>query len=242
MARQQVSRNEDFLKLAQARYQVGQATLLDVRQAEVTKGTSEVTLLRAIQTENEAKLELMRRMGVVAPVAIDQLRLTDSFPVVAPDFKLDELLAAAASITRSSRRCRPASRRRVPVYAVPSRIPADPFTQCRLERVHSAVHQRGSAARPGAQRRAGTVPELLDNNVIRHRPGSRLRPTAWRPPGWSSAGELQPEVADGIRSSNNVFPFSFSRQPFSARATISLPIFTGFSRHLRLAQAQAQRG
>ena len=35
VARQQVVRNADFLSLARARYQVGQATLLDVRQAEV---------------------------------------------------------------------------------------------------------------------------------------------------------------------------------------------------------------
>jgi outer membrane protein TolC len=38
VARQQVQRNEDFLELARARYRVGQTTLLDVRQAEVTKG------------------------------------------------------------------------------------------------------------------------------------------------------------------------------------------------------------
>ena len=64
VARQQVARNADFLTLAKARYQVGQATLLDVRQAEVAKGESDVDLLRAVQTENEAKLELLRRMGI----------------------------------------------------------------------------------------------------------------------------------------------------------------------------------
>jgi outer membrane protein TolC len=56
VARQQVRRNEDFLALARARHRVGQATLLDVRQAEVTKGASDVALLRAVQAENEAKL------------------------------------------------------------------------------------------------------------------------------------------------------------------------------------------
>ena len=93
VARQQVSRNEDFLALARARHRVGQATLLDVRQAEVTKGTSDVALLRAVQAENEAKLDLLRRMGVESPVAIDQIVLTDSFPVTPPDFRLDSLLA-----------------------------------------------------------------------------------------------------------------------------------------------------
>ncbi|HEU5303642.1 MAG TPA: TolC family protein, partial [Gemmatimonadales bacterium] len=89
VARQQVRRNEDFLTLAKARYRVGQATLLDVRQAEVTKGTSDVTLLRAIQAENEAKLDLLRRMGVESPVAVDRIVLSDSFPVTPPAFNLD---------------------------------------------------------------------------------------------------------------------------------------------------------
>jgi outer membrane protein TolC len=39
VVRQQVQRNQTFLDLARARYQVGQTTLLDVRQAEVTKGS-----------------------------------------------------------------------------------------------------------------------------------------------------------------------------------------------------------
>ena len=64
-----------------------------MRQAEVTKGTSDVALLRAVQAENEAKLDLLRRMGVEPPVSIDQIVLTDSFPVTPPSFRLDSLLA-----------------------------------------------------------------------------------------------------------------------------------------------------
>ncbi len=95
VARQQVVRNADFLRLANARYQVGQATLLDVRQAEVTKGQSDVALLRAVQAENEAKLDLLRRMGVEPPAPVDQIVLSDSFPVTAPALALDSLLALA---------------------------------------------------------------------------------------------------------------------------------------------------
>ena len=38
-----------------------------------TKGQSDVSLLRATQLENEAKLDLLRRMGVEPPVSVDQL-------------------------------------------------------------------------------------------------------------------------------------------------------------------------
>ena len=63
VARQQVRTNEDFLGLAQARHKVGQTTLLDVRQAQVTKGTSDVALLRAVQAENEAEARLVEADG-----------------------------------------------------------------------------------------------------------------------------------------------------------------------------------
>src|SRR3989441_9891043 len=42
VARRQLDRNEEFLKLAQARYAVGRATLIDVRQAQVARGQAEV--------------------------------------------------------------------------------------------------------------------------------------------------------------------------------------------------------
>jgi outer membrane protein len=56
----------------------------------------------------------------------------------------------------------------------------------------------------------------------------------------SSGTALLDPVAQGIRSSNNVFPFDYTGQPFSANLRISLPIFTGFGRSLRLSAARAQ--
>lgn len=242
VARQQVTRNEDFLKLAQARYQVGQATLLDVRQAEVTKGTSEVSLLRAIQTENEAKLELLRQMGVVAPVAIDQLRLTDSFPVTAPEFKLDELMRMAEDQNPSLRALRErGSAARAGVRAAKS----DFLPTLSLSAGWNGYTQQFTneslllgQALSGAQ---GQYQACLDNNVIRSSAGLQPTPDCLASSGLLNANELQPGVVQGIQSSNNVFPFNFTRQPFSARMTLSLPVFTGFSRHLRLAEARAQQ-
>ena len=47
VAQKQLERNQQFLALARARYGVGQATLIDVRQAEVARGQAEVVLLRS---------------------------------------------------------------------------------------------------------------------------------------------------------------------------------------------------
>jgi outer membrane protein len=54
-------------------------------------------------------------------------------------------------------------------------------------------------------------------------------------------GALLDPVAQEIRSQNDVFPFDYTGQPFRASFTVSLPIFTGFSRSLRLSQARAQQ-
>src|SRR5438128_4663722 len=47
VARKQLDRNVEFLKLAQARYDGGRASLIDVRQAQVARCQAEVALLQA---------------------------------------------------------------------------------------------------------------------------------------------------------------------------------------------------
>lgn len=95
---QQVARNKVFLDLAKARYQVGQATMLDTRQAEVTLGQSEVDLLVAKQQNADARLQLFQLMGVNAPDGFETAVLTDSFPVAEPSYSLDSLLNTAATV------------------------------------------------------------------------------------------------------------------------------------------------
>ncbi|HEV8613223.1 MAG TPA: TolC family protein, partial [Gemmatimonadales bacterium] len=55
----------------------------------------------------------------------------------------------------------------------------------------------------------------------------------------ASGDALQPTYQSTLLQNNNVFPFSFTRQPFQASLRISLPIFDSFSRNLQVAQARA---
>jgi outer membrane protein TolC len=243
VARQQVVRNADFLSLARARYQVGQATLLDVRQAEVIKGQSDVSLLRATQLENEAKLDLLRRMGVEPPVSVDQLGLTDSFPVTPPDFKLDELLSLADEQNPQLRSLR--ARQDAATWSVRA---------ARSEFLPTLSVQAGWS---------GFTQEYTNENVLVGQTLSRSQFDAahchydnqvktalnlggqvgdcFGAFGLNSTGTaLNQSVESSIRDANNVFPFDYTGQPFSANLTISLPIFTGFSRSLRVSQARAQ--
>jgi outer membrane protein len=242
VARQQVVRNVDFLTLAQARYQVGQATLLDVRQAEVTKGQSDVALLRANQVENEAKLELLRRMGVEAPVAIERIGLSDSFPVTPPQLQLDDLIAMADEqnpLLRSLRARQDASTWSVraarseflPTLSL--RAGWSGFTQ-EFTNESLLLGETLNGARSEAARCQ------FDNqvrNALDLGPGV---PDCFAEFGLNGSGtDLDPDVSRQIRNANNVFPFDYTGQPFQANLTISLPIFTGFSRSLRISQARA---
>ena len=240
VARQQVVRNADFLTLAKARYQVGQATLLDVRQAEVTKGQSDVALLRAVQAENEAKLDLLRRMGVEPPVAVDQIALSDSFPITEPAYQLDSLLRLADDQNPSLRSLR--ARRTAASYSVRSakseflptlsaRAGWSGFTQ-------EFTSERFLVEQSTADAQAQAASCQSDNEV---RSAVGLSTTdCFATAGLNSSGTaLQPSVIQGIHENNDAFPFSYTGQPFSASLRISLPIFTGFGRSLRLSQARA---
>lgn len=250
VARQSVQRNADFLTLARARYTVGQNTMLDVRQAEVTKGQADVTLLRAQQTENEAKLELFRRMGVSIPALPEVVALSDSFPVTQPQYDEGQLLAMAREENPSLKAfrarenaanwaTRSAKSRFLPTVSVSASLQGftQEFTDQNLilgQRLTSAVATADNCR--------------FQNAIITGLPAGQL-------PGFPSGGiipdcnafanldatgaALEPGFRNQLINRNNVFPFSFTKQPFFARLSISLPIFDGFSRNLQVSQAKA---
>ncbi|MGH3381566.1 MAG: TolC family protein [Actinoallomurus sp.] len=243
VARQQVSRNADFLALAKARYQVGQATLLDVRQAEVTKGQSDVALLRAVQAENEAKLDLIRRMGIEPPVPIEQIALSDSFPVTAPAFNLDTLLTLAdvqnpalrslrARTSAASWGVRAAKSEFLPTLQVQAGWSGftQQFTNNNLllgQSLANAQSQASTCQYNNQVRSALNLGGVVGNCFA----ASGLV---------DGGGALLGPVDQQIRDANNVFPFHYTGQPFQANLRVSLPIFTGFGRSLRVSQAKAQ--
>src|SRR5687768_3436618 len=213
VARQQVVRNVDFLTLAQARFQVGQATLLDVRQAEVTKGQSDVALLRATQLENEAKLELLRRMGVEPPVAIEQIVLSDSFPVTPPGFQVDSLLALAERHNPVLRSLR--AREHAAGLGVRA-AKADFLPSLALQAGWSGFTQQftnenvllGQALADGQ----GQVVECQYNNTVRSALslGGEVGNCFAASGLVDGGGALLDPVSQQIRSQNSVFPFHYT--------------------------------
>ena len=241
LAEVQVRRNQEFLRLAEARFQVGQATQLDVRQAQVALGQSEVSLLQNQQAVTVSMLRLFEQMGVPAPDDPMVVALTDTFPVVEPTWTLGSLLAEADA--------------------------SNPDLQT-LEAQASAARWNARSARsqwlPSVNVSAGwsgftqqfTNSDPLVATSIAQAQGQALSNQAecaftnqaWLNPGQTpldcGALAFTPALEDAIRtqtaSRNSAFPFNFTRQPFSASVSVSLPIFTQFSRPLAVSRAQAQ--
>ena len=94
LAQHVVNRAQELLNLAQARYNVGQNTMIDVRQAQVAKGNADVGLLQARQNVDVEVLKLYQLLGVPAPEPPNVVP-TDTFPVVEPRYNQDSLVDLA---------------------------------------------------------------------------------------------------------------------------------------------------
>ncbi len=233
LARKTLERNEEFLKLAEARYRVGQATLIDVRQAQVARGQAKVGLLRAQTVVNVEKLRLFEQMGVTAPVDVATVQLTDSFSVQAPEWQLPQLLTMAEQQNPSLKALR--ARENAASWGVRAASSAwgpvvtasagwSGFTQ-QFTNVDPLI----TSAQNGANIQYG---QCLSNDSIRV--GSGLSAMGCGQYQWNPVVDEK-----RLRDANSVFPFQFTEQPFQARLTVSLPIFTNFAQELRVSQARA---
>ncbi len=235
LAGKTLQRNEEFLKLAQARYGVGQATLIDVRQAQVARGQAAVGLLRAQTLVNVEKLRLFEQMGVIPPIDVAGVRLTDSFTVLTPQWQLPELLTMAEQQNPALK----ALRAREGAAAWAQRAATSSYGPVvSVSAGWSGFTQQFTDVNPlifsGQAAFASQYAECQDNNTIRSNAG--LPPNDCSGFIWGASNE------QALRTRNSVFPFHFTQQPFQARLTVTLPIFTNFSQQLRVSEARAQHG
>jgi outer membrane protein len=229
--------------LAQARYRVGQRTLIEVRQAEVQKSSADVQLLRDQQVENDAKLELFRLMGIVPPVDVRRIALTDSFPVTEPTFNLDDLLQMAEEENPALRALRyrsdAASKN---VKAAKSAYLPSIFASAVWGGFTNQSTDETLLLQQSTQGAQGFAANCIYNDSIRTAlsfPGAVGTPGCYQAAGLDPTGTaLTSSTKSQIVDANNTFPFHFTKNPFQLSLGISLPLFTGFSRHLQVAQAR----
>jgi outer membrane protein len=234
LQRRQVSRNEENLRLAQARYAVGQTTVIDLRQAEVAKGRADVGLLQAEQLVTVEKLRLFQQMGMPAPTDLETTTLTDTFPVVQPDWELDQLLALADVENPDVNSLRAQERSAVKNHSATRSqwLPTLSFNAGWSGYTQQFTNSDFLVTQAQASSTAQQA-NCASANVINQAIGL--------PPQDCTAFVLDTSDEAAIRAGNSGFPFSFRRQPFGASVTVSLPVFDRFNRNVQIAQASAQR-
>ena len=232
VARQQLQHDEEFQKLAQARYDVGRASLIDVRQAQVARGQAEVVLLRARTAVQVEKLRLFQEIGVAAPVDLGTVQLTDSFTVQTPSWRLGDLLTMAEQ--------------------------QNPALKALRERERAAgwgVKAASSSYGPSVSLSAGWsgfTQKLSDLNPaiasIRQSAQTDSLACAYENAAWLNTGQTPLNCAlltntasqeQAFQAQNARYPFHFTPQPFQARLTVTIPLWGNFLQPLQVSQAKA---
>lgn len=234
VARRQLAHDEEFQKLAQARYDVGRTSLLDVRQAQVARGQAAVASLRAETAVQVEKLRLFQEIGVTAPADLQGVQLTDTFPVQTPTWQLATLLTMAEQ--------------------------QNPALRALREREHAAswnVRAATSSYGPSLSLSAGwsgftqklsnLAPSYaaIDAGAAANDSTCQYANRAWLNAG-SVALDCSLYLAQGtqqkqaLAAQNGAYPFHFTPQPFQARLTVSIPLWGNFQQPFAVSQAKAQ--
>jgi len=236
VARKQLERNVEFLKLAQARYDVGRASLIDVRQAQVARGQAEVALLQAETAVQVEKLRLFQQMGVSAPVDVATVQLTDSFAVQTPAWQLGDLLKMAEEQNPALKALR--QRERAAGWGVKA-ASATWGPSLSLSASWAGFTQRYTNLDPLiASARAGAS---ADSTTCEYENSAWLN--AGQTPINCAAltGPFLQQQEQALRDQNRAYPFSFTPQPFQARLAISIPLWGNFQQPLQVSQAKAEQ-
>jgi outer membrane protein len=214
------------LTLARARADAGAVTPLDVRRAEVAVGQQEVALVQAANQAEIETLRLFQQMGV--PARADSVALTSQFTMTELTSSLDELLAEGRRINPSLDEMR--SREQAAQLAYRGAQSAYMPTLTLFSGVGGYTNQYTDQGFVLGQRTQSKRQQCLANAG-----GDAAAVDA------CDGLTLTTAESEQALAENRQFPFRFQRNPFSAGATLSIPVFNGFQREQRVQEAIAAR-
>jgi len=234
VADRQLQRAQENYELASARVEVGAALPTDGKQAEVERGRAEVALLEAESSLRVEKLRLLEQIGVDAG---GDFLLVSEFDVFRPPWTRDELVSRAMErhpqirAFRAQESARKASARQAWSRYLPNLYVSGTWSG-RTRQVgddeYVLEQARGSLASSQAScelwnQIANGLGQELENGYPRE----------------CGSATLTPDQRESILANNNVFPFDFTREPWSLYVQVSFPVFSGFNRQRQVAQANA---
>jgi outer membrane protein len=219
------------VELAKAKLAAGSATTLDVQRAEVALGQQRVQVVQARNTLAIEKLRLFENLGVGAPAG--DVALTSSFAVSPVGTSLPDLIELA-------RKANPnviARREREDAAAVNQRIAKAAYLpQFSLSAGYGGFTNSFTDNNfPVSQALASKQGSCFSRGSVLSIVGQPFDPATCQ------SITLTPAEIAVAKSTNNAFPFSLTRNPYNINAQFSLPLFNGWQREQRVAEAAVAR-
>lgn len=223
------------VRQASAQAEVGSATPLDVRRAEVQEGQAEVQLIQSRGQARAARLSLERILGVSLAQAVE---LTTEFSGDLVALDVESLLAQALDdnpVVRATRFSERAS-------SVGARSARTAF----LPNLSFSAGYSGSIFVAGDTEplivgelasQAGRFQACLEDNRIRALLGDAPRDCQGLNPGLPP---VEAAIRQRVNDQNSGYPFNYRRQPLSLSVSLSLPVFTAGQRRRAVEQAELE--
>ena len=232
LAEQQLERASFNLRLAEAQAEVGTATLLDVRQAEVQVGRAEVAGLVAQNNRATARLRLLQEIGVDPA---QDVALTTTFQLEEPVYDGDALFQEALELNPTLLALRE-SREASGVGVKIARSAYFP-TMSLSAGVSGFAREASDPSSLIAQAQSGVASQAAQCEATNDLYSRLADPL---PALDCSRYVFTDEQRRAIVDNNNAVPFDFTRQPPSASLSVSIPVFQGLSRQRNLEAARVQ--
>jgi len=232
-AEAQLEANRINLLLAQAQFEVGAVTGIDVGQAEVQVGRAEVQVLQTRNALSTARMRLLQQLG--QPMGAE-FELVTEFELTEPTWEVEELRALALT-NNPTLGVRRSALSAADIGVSSARSAYFPTLSIRtgwtgFTREASSVDSQIAQAQA---RSAGSIAQCTAQNEL----FSRVTPPL--PSIDCTRYAFTDGQAQAIISQNDQFPFDFVRSPPSVQLALSIPIFSGFSRQRNLEAARIQR-
>jgi outer membrane protein len=234
LTQQQLERVRFDLRMARGRAEVGQGTQLDVMQAELQVGRSEVAHLQAENAMETARLRLLQQVGLDPTPA--PLVLTTTFELEEPLWQPAELEALALEqnpLLRSRRSAVDASL--VGVSMARSAY----YPSLSLSWGLSGYTRQASSTEYLLGQARSQVANQVESCEFQNDLFSRLADPL--PAQDCTRFRFTDDMHRAVLESNQAFPFDFTRQPSSLGLTVSIPVFQGLDRERQMDAARLQR-
>jgi outer membrane protein len=238
VANDQFERAQQNLEIVRSRVESGFAAGTEGRQAEVDLGRAEVTLLQADRLYRAEKLRLQEQLGMVLEGETGQaeLDLVSTFDIFEPEWTRDELLAEAlgthpslramrAQESSSDAQVRQARSAYFPTVRLNTALQG--FTNQALNDGFVVNQVKGSLA--------GQMASCEQLNAI----SAGLTTPLPGYPRDCGAYQFTPSDSTSALRQNDAFPLDFTKNPMTVSLSVSIPVFSGFSRQRQVVEAVA---